>query len=105
MPPSQWTLIEPGRHDRDTEEGATRPTKDTRDVSLHLENEEVHKPIDPPTETLHREGHASNVDKWATSLETARGGRNRKESTLSTTMTKSRSISRLLLYHETMWLQ
>src|SRR5258708_37422972 len=103
MPPSQWTLIEPGRHDRDTEEGATRPTKDTRAGLPHLENEEAHNPIDPPTETLHQEGHASNVDKWATSLETARGGRNRKESPLSPTLMKSRQISNPLLYHEPMW--
>src|SRR5258707_7851455 len=105
MPPYQWISIEPERHDKGTEEGATKPTKDTRDASLHLGNEEAHNSIGPPTKTLHHEGHVSNVDKWAISPETAQGGRNRRKSTLSTTMIMSRLTSHLLPYHETMWLR
>src|SRR5713226_2548600 len=93
MPPYQWTLIEPERRDKGIEEGATKPTKDTRDVLLHLGNEEVHNLINPPTKTLRQEGHVSNVGRWATSPETAQGRRNRRESTLSTTMTASQLTS------------
>src|SRR5216684_3070738 len=103
MPLYQWTLIGPEQRGKDTEEGATKAIKGTRDASLHLENEEAHNPTDPPTETLHHEGHASNVDRWATSQETALGRRNRRESTLSTTTTTSQSTSRPPPYPETMW--
>src|SRR5713226_9281444 len=104
MPPYQWTSTEPERHDKDTKEGATRPIKATKDASPHLEKEEAHNPTDPPTETLHPEGHVSNVDRWAISPETAQGGRSRKRSTSSTTTTMNRSTSHLLPCHETMWL-
>src|SRR5258708_37023778 len=103
MHPYRWTSIELEWRDKGTEEGATRPTKDTRDALLHSGNEEAHNPSDPPTETLQQEGHVSNVGRWATSPETAQGGRNRKKSTSSTTMTASRSISRLPPCHETTW--
>src|SRR5258708_24947644 len=103
MLPYRWTSIEPERHDKDTEGGAIRDTKDTRGASLHLEKEGAHKPIDPPTGTLHQEGHVSNADKWATSPETAQGGRSRRTSTSSTTMTTSQSAFRLFPCHETAW--
>src|SRR5258708_5884694 len=103
MPPSQWTSIGPEQHNKDTGEGAIKPTKDTRDASLHLENEEAHNPIDPPTKTLHQEERASNVDKWVTSPGTAHGGRNRRRSTSSTTTIASQSTFRLLPYREIMW--
>src|SRR5258708_37890089 len=103
MPLCQWTSIGPEQHSKDTEEGATKAIKDTRDALLRSENEEARNPIDPLTETLHHEGHASNVDRWATSPETALGRRSKRESTLSTMTTMSRSISRLPPYPETMW--
>src|SRR5258707_11573921 len=102
MPLYQWILIGPGRRDKGTKEEAIRPTKDTRDTSLHLGSEEAHNPIDPRTETSHHEGRVSNVDRWATSPETAQEGTSRRRSTLSTMMTVSRSTSHLLPYHETM---
>src|SRR5712692_6636126 len=105
MPPFQWILTEPERHDKGTEEEAIRPTKDTKGMSPHLESRGGHNFIDPRTETLLQEVHASNADRWVISLETARGRRSRKGSTLSTTRTKSRLTSRPLLCHETMWLQ
>src|SRR5258708_38405152 len=94
MPLYQWTSIELEQHDKGTGEEAIKATKGTRDALLHLENEEVHSPTDPPTEALHHEEHASNVDKWATSHEIARRERNKKGSTSSTTMTTSRLASR-----------
>src|SRR5229473_5931034 len=105
MPQCQWTSIGPEQHGKDTEEGATKAIKDTRDASLRSENEEARNPIGPPTETLHHEGRASNVGRWATSPETALGRRSKRESTLSTTTTTSQSTSRPPPYPETMWPQ
>src|SRR5258708_10320935 len=105
MPPYQWTSIETGCHDKGIEEGAIKPTKDTRDASPHLENQEVHNPIDLPTEIPHQEGHASNVDKWATTPEIAQETRSKRGSN-SSTMTMTRQFkSRLLLCHEITWPQ
>src|SRR5713226_9087845 len=103
MPPYQWISIEPERPDKGIKEGATRPTRDTRDTSLHLGNEGAHNLIDPPSKILRQEGHVSNVDKWATSPETAQGGRNRRKSILSTTMTTSRLTSQPPPCCEIMW--
>src|SRR5258707_11195012 len=105
MPLCQWTSTGPEQHDKDTEEGATKVIKDTRDVSLPSENKEARNPTDPLTGTWHHEGRASNVDRWATSLETALGRRSRKESILSTMMTTSRSTSRPPPHPEIMWPQ
>src|SRR5258707_15591805 len=103
MPLSQWTLIGPEQHNKDTGEGATKVTKDTRDALLHLGKKEVRSPTDPPTEIPHHGEHASNVGKWAPSQETARGGRSKKGSTSSTTRITSRLASQLPLYFEIMW--
>src|SRR5713226_5018233 len=103
MPWYQWILIETGCRDRGIEGEAIKPTKDTRDASPHLGNQEVHNPIDLPTEIPHQEEHASNVDKWATTPEIAQGRRSKKGSTLSTTMITSRFRSSPLLCHEIMW--
>src|SRR5216684_2821098 len=105
MPPYQWTSIETGCHDKGIKGGAIKPTKDTRDVSPHLENQEARNPIDLLTEISHQEGHASNVDKWATTPETAQERRSKKRSTSSTTMITSRFKSNPLLCHETVWPQ
>src|SRR5260370_34577991 len=104
MPQYPWISIEIGCRDKGTEEEATRPTKNTKDTSLHSENQEVHNPIGP-TEIPHQEGHASNVDKWVTTPEIAQRRRSRKGSTSLTTMMTNRSPSSLLPYHETMWPQ
>src|SRR5229473_1017054 len=106
MPPYPWILTEPGRHDPDTEEEAIKPIRGIRDVSPRLEKEEGHSPTDPPIELPHQEGHASNVDKWATSPETVQGRRRRKASTLLIIMTTtSRSIFHPPPYQEITWLQ
>src|SRR5258708_26232441 len=105
MAPYQWTSIETGCRDKGIEEEAIKPTKDNRDASLHLENQEVHNPIDLPTEIPHQEGHASNVDKWATMPEIAQERRSKRGSTSSTTMITSRFQSSLLLCHEILWPQ
>src|SRR5229473_4833956 len=103
MPLCQWTSTGPEQHGKGTKEGATKAIKGTRDASLCSETEEARNPIDPPTETLHHEERASNVDRWATSPETAPGRRSKRESTLSTMMTTSRSTSRPPPYPKTMW--
>src|SRR5258708_35673076 len=100
MPPYQWTSIETGCRDKGTEEEAIKPTKDTKGVSPHSENQEAHNLIDPPIETLHQEGHASSVDKWVTTLETVQGRRNKNESISSTMMITSRFKSNLPLSHK-----
>src|SRR5258708_35785081 len=105
MPLCQWTSTGPEQRDKDTKEGATKVIKDTRDASLHSENEEARNPTDPPTETRHHEGCALNVDRWATSPETALGRRSKKESILLTTMTTSRSTFQPPPHPETMWPQ
>src|SRR5258707_8261615 len=102
MPPYQWISIETECRDKGIEGEAIKPTRDTKDVSPHLGNQEAHNLIDPPIETLHQEAHASNVDRWATTQETARGRRSKKGLTSSTTTMKNRLASRLLRYHETM---
>src|SRR5216684_5741122 len=103
MPLCQWTWIEPEQHNKGTEEEATRGAKGIKDVSLHLENEEARNLIVLPTRTSHQEEHVLNVAKWATLLGTVQGGRSKKVSTSSTTMTTSQSTFRLLPSHETMW--
>src|SRR5260370_22019563 len=105
MPPYQWTLIEPERHEKGNKEGATRPIKDTKDVSLHSGNKEVHNYINLPIGTLRQEGHASNADKWVTLPETAQGRKSRRRLTLSTTIMASQSTSHLPPYRETVWPQ
>src|SRR5258708_39579681 len=103
MPPCQWTSTGPGRHDKDIEEGAIKPTKAIKDVSLHSEKEEDHSLTDPPTEIPRQEEHVSNADKWVTLPETVQGRKRRKASTSSTTMiTMSRSTFHQPLCHETM---
>src|SRR5258708_24897818 len=103
MPPYRWISIRIECRDRGIEGEATKPTRDTKDASPHLGNQEAHNPINPPIEIPHQGGHASNVGKWVTTRETARGGRNKKELTLSTTTMESRLTSQLLLCHETTW--
>src|SRR5258708_38353676 len=105
MPQHQWTSIETGRRDKEIEEGAIKPTKDTKDTPPHLGNQEVHNPINPPTEIPHHEGHASNVDKWATTPEIAQERRSKRGLTSLTTTMTSKFKSRLLLCHEIMWPQ
>src|SRR5258708_38106251 len=105
MPPYQWTLIKPERHDKDTKEESTKDTKGTKDASLHSENEGAHKTIDLLTRTPHQEGHVSNVDRWATLPETAQGRKGRRASTSLTIMTRNRSISHLSPCHGTAWPQ
>src|SRR5258708_24955659 len=103
MPPCQWTSTEPERHDKDIEEGAIKPTRAIKDVSLHSEKEEGHSPTDPPTKIPHQGEHVSNADKWATLPETVQGRKRRRASTSSTTMTTmSQSTSHRPLYCETM---
>src|SRR5260370_18464317 len=103
MPPYRWISIRIECRDRGIEGEVIRPTRDTKDVSLHLGNQEAHNLIDPPIETPHQEGHASNVDRWATTRETARGERNKKELPSLTPPTQNQLASHLLLYHETTW--
>src|SRR5258707_14558768 len=100
----QWTSVEPGPHNKDTEEEAIKPTKGIRDVSPHLEKEEDRNLIDPLTEIPHQEEHASSVGKWGTLPETAPGGRRRKASTSSTiTNTTNRSTSHRPPCREIVW--
>ena len=99
----QWTSTELERHDRDTEEEATKPTKDTKGVSLHLVNQEVRSLIDLLTETPHQEEHASSADRWAIMLETAQRRGSRKGSTSSTMTIMNRFKFQLPPYHEIMW--
>src|SRR5258708_34525017 len=105
MPPYQWTSIETECHDKGIEEEAIKPTRGTKDASPHLENQEVHNPIDLPTKTPHQEEHASNVDKWATMPEIAQERRSKKGSTSSTMTMTSQFRSRPLLCHEIKWPQ
>src|SRR5260221_13935645 len=105
MPPCQWTSIETECRDKGIEEGAIKPTKDTKDALPHLESQEVHNPIDLPTETPHQEEHASNADKWATTPEIVQERRSKKGSTSSTMTMKSQFKSCPLLCHEIMWHQ
>src|SRR5258708_3172965 len=105
MPLYLWTSIEPEQHDKDIEGGATKATKDTKDTKdalPRLESEKGHNPIDPPTETLHHEERASNVDRWATSPGIVQRRERRKALTSSITMNMtSRSIFHPLPSRET----
>src|SRR5258708_8737675 len=102
MPPGQWTSTGPGQHDKDIEEGAIKPTKAIKDVSLHSEKEGGHNLIGPPTEIPHQEEHVLNADKWVTLPETVQGRKRKKASTsLTTVITISRSTFHRPLCHET----
>src|SRR5712692_9584130 len=85
MPLYQWTLTEPGPHDKGIGEEATKPTKGIRDASPHLGKEEDRNLTDLLTETPHQEEHASNAGKWDILPGTAQGGRKRKALISSTT--------------------
>src|SRR5258708_3646330 len=100
-----WISIEPKWHDRDTVEGGTRDIKGTKDVSLPSENEEAHRTTDPLTEIPHREGHALNVDKWATLPETAREEESKRTSTSLITMMRNWLASHQSLCHGIAWRQ
>src|SRR5216684_223148 len=104
MPLYQWTLTEPGPHDKGIEEEATKPTKGIRDASPHLGKEEDRNLTDLLTETLHQEEHVSNAGKWGILPEIALGGRRRKAS-ISSTIASATSppISHRPPYRETMW--
>src|SRR5216684_8798257 len=104
MLPYRWTSIKPERRDKDTKEKGIRVIKAIKDVSLHLEKEEDHKSTNPPTDAPDQEEHASNVGKWATSLETAQRRGNKRALTSSTITTRNRSASHLPLCQGTTWL-
>src|SRR5258707_2431719 len=87
MPLYRWTLIEPERHDKDTEGEAIKPTRGIKDASPHLEKEEDRNHTDLLTETPHQEEHASSVGRWGTMPEIAQGSRRRRALTSSTMMT------------------
>src|SRR5713226_6952920 len=104
MPLYQWTSIEPGRHDKDTEEEAIKPTKGIKDAWPRLEREGDRNLTNLPTEAMRREERVSSVDKWGTSPGTVQGGRRKKVSISSTTTTMtSRSTSHRPLSRETTW--
>src|SRR5258708_4350597 len=99
----QWTSTEPEQHNKDTGEEDTKGTKDTRDASQCSENQEGHKSIGHLTNTPHQEGHALNVDRWATLPGTAQRKGNRKISISLTTTTRNQSGSHLSLYQGITW--
>src|SRR5258708_32932031 len=104
MPLYRWTSTEPGPHDKGIKEEATKPTRGIKDESPHSGKEEDRNPIDPLTEILHQEGHASNAGKWDILLEIALGGRRRRA---STSLTIVRATSPLISHRppcqETTW--
>src|SRR5216684_1967091 len=96
MPLCLWISIEPEQLAKGTEKG---DTKDTGEGLPHWKNKGAHKTIDPltdlQTDPLGQGGHASNVDRWVTSLGTARGREGRRTLISSTMKKTTRSLASL----------
>ena|SRR5216684_930960 len=85
MPPGGWTIlpypwisIEPEQHAKDIEEGDIKGIESTEGALLCWKNQVAHETTDLLTKPPRQEEHASNVDKWATSPETAQGKRSQQ---------------------------